>query len=694
MNCLPVTAMCLLTAQLCHAKDSEEPVFLDIITVVGLRDNQEYKDTIYTVTAPSASPDAATLLNRTPGAAVVSNGSLSGQIQYRGVFGARVPTKINFQSFHSGGPNLMDPPMHYAPSPLIDRIEVNRGIGPVDFGPSFTGGVNAILKSVDYQSTSEFKTSMDLNAAGRSADKSHAYGGSLGLSNDRLRIFTLFSREKGSDADYPDGKISNTFYERAVYGLSAGIRTETSEMGFEFRHHDTRPTGNAPFAMDIEFVQTDFLNLTASAKIGQLNVTSQLGYTEVSHGMNNFEFRPNLPDRSKRRKVMAGSHTYSGSIRGELKKNLDRTIFGIDRESAFFDVTLSNPEDANFFIDNLPAISTSRTGVFIDWGRSYPTYGFSIGSRIDVYKTEAGIAEIGTSVPLPVKNLANQFNQSDRQWDETTMDGIARFWRYQKFGTIRLSLGYKNRAPSHLERYAWLPTAASAGLADGNNYLGDLELSPENNLVIELGMDLDFESWWWRPVVYYHHVNNYIQGTQVDLTPNITDSLTEMVSAANGDSTPLRFTNVPARMYGFDSDFGIRLSNRLSLEGVFSMVRGKRRDIRDNLYRMSPDRLSLVLLYEYRNLMASLEGVFNRKQNKVSITNHEEKTAGYATANLLIQWMPAQSFLVSLGLENIFNREYRSHLSGYNRVMGSDVTLGDRIPGRGRSLYFEVRFWH
>ena len=82
--------------------------------------------------------------------ALIDNGGLSGQVQYRGLFGDRVLIRINGQRFHGGGPNAMDPPLHYAPMPLIGSVEVDRGISPVRNGPGLAGGVNARLKQVDF----------------------------------------------------------------------------------------------------------------------------------------------------------------------------------------------------------------------------------------------------------------------------------------------------------------------------------------------------------------------------------------------------------------------------------------------------------------------------------------------------------------------------------------------------------------
>jgi iron complex outermembrane receptor protein len=39
------------------------------------------------------------------------------------------------------------------------------------------------------------------------------------------------------------------------------------------------------------------------------------------------------------------------------------------------------------------------------------------------------------------------------------------------------------------------------------------------------------------------------------------------------------------------------------------------------------------------------------------------------------------------GVENVFDKYYVDHLNGTNRVAGSDVAIGSRIPGAGQFFY-------
>ena len=195
--------------------------------------------------------DAAGIAARTPGGALIQNGALSGQLSYRGLFGERVLGRINGQRFASGGPNAMDPPLHYAPSILIDRIEITRGTAPVSQGPSLSAAVNAQLVGTRFSDNGELAANAYAAGQYRSVDNSYAIGGQIGIATPRWRLGVIGSREEGEDYDYAGGMAVGTSFERQLYGVEGGFRAGEGEFFVEYRRSETDPTGNPPFALDI-----------------------------------------------------------------------------------------------------------------------------------------------------------------------------------------------------------------------------------------------------------------------------------------------------------------------------------------------------------------------------------------------------------------------------------------------------------
>jgi iron complex outermembrane receptor protein len=158
-----------------------------------------------------------------------------------------------------------------------------------------------------------------------------------------------------------------------------------------------------------------------------------------------------------------------------------------------------------------------------------------------------------------------------------------------------------------------------------------------------------------------------------------------------GDTTPLQFNNVDAKLYGFDTNWFVALTNDWQLDGTFSYVRGKRRDTSDDLYRIAPLTARTMLSYNQMNWHVGIEAVTVAKQRHVSTENEEEKTSGYGLINLSGSYSPNSQMKINAGINNLFNRSYQDHLAGYNRNNTSaDIAVGERLYGLGRSAYVNL----
>lgn len=677
------------------AQQSSSSALEDVIVVTGSPRTKAVADEVAPDFSPDVGPDVAGVIARLPGAALIDNGALSGQTQYRGLYGERLNIRIDGQSFASGGPNLMDPPLHYAPAPLVGLIVVDRGVSPVRRGPGLAGGVDARFKRVDFTDSSEAKLGYDIAALTRTANESYAVGGVVGAANNAYRFNILGSYEEGDDSQFPGGMIRDSAHKRAVYGASGGWKTGDQEFSLDLRRHKTGPTGNPPFPMDIRYVDTDFAKAEWKGVIAGLRIESVFSFADVEHAMNNFDLRPAPADPARYRETRAEARTLSGRFAVIIGAGGGDLRFGFDIEDADKNARIGNPKNVDFFIRSLPDIEIRRYGFYSEWTGAAAWLNAEIGARIDIHDASAGEAVTGPAVPMGAAMLVITFNAADRDWEKTTLDGAIRLWTDEMNGVSwRVNLARKTRTPGYIERFSWLPTEASGGLADGNVYVGDLDLKAETAWIAEFGADWRGARAFLRPTVFYRRVDDYIQGVPFDATPGVVDSLQEMVGSMNGDASPLRFANVDAELYGVDVDAGLVLVEHLRLDGAASWVWAKRRDIDDNLYRVAPAHGSLSLTYERSRWSLGAETVLVADQNKVSATNSETPTDGHALVNLFGAFEIANGVSISAGVTNLFDKEYRQHLAGYNRVALSDVALGERLPGAGRSAVIRLHLTH
>ena len=637
-------------------------------------------------------PDAAGFIARQPGAALIDNGALSGQVQLRGLFGDRILLRINGQNFASGGPNAMDPPMHYAPMVLVDRVEIARGISPVRDGPGLGGGVNAVLKQVKFGSGDSLSPQADITGQVRSVDESFAVGGIAGLASRDLRLGVIASWEEGGDTRFPGGRIAGTSYRRGVYGVHAGVRAGPGTVSFEYRRQETGTSGNPPFAMDIIYFHTDFARLGFEADVADgVQLAAHADYTAVRHRMNNFTLRP-APATAMQRETDTYANTLGADLSLRFGSERRHLRIGADLQQVDNGYVITNPAMPAFFVHALDNGRRERIAGFAEWRTGAGPVEAEMGLRVDQHRASVAAPRLGPGVPAGPANLARAFAGGLRDWQGTTVDAALRLWAETGAITPRLTLARKTRVPSLIERFSWLPTEASGGLADGNIYVGDPGLKPETAWIAELGFDWQSSTAYARPVAYYRRVDDFIQGVPFDATPGIINSPVEMVSAANGDATPLRFANVDAELWGADIAFGTRIAGPLRLDGVASYVRGRRRDVADNLYRIAPPNGRLALAWDATDWMVAMEVQGFAAQTNVSTTNSEATTRGYLLASLTGNWLIRDGLRIDAGIENLFDRQYLEHLAGYNRIAGSDVPVGARLPGPGRSAFIRLRW--
>lgn len=660
----------------------------DTIIVTAQRRDAITSDAIAAPRQIALPADAAAIAARVAGGDIFGNGGLSGQLSYRGLAGERVLGRVNGQRFATGGPNAMDPPLHYAPSILVDRIDVARGIAPVAEGPALGGAINAQLLEAQFTSSEAMAPQIRFASQYRSVDNSTAAGGLAALASDTWRIGLIASREEGDDYRFPGGTAVGTAFARALYGIHAGYRTGAGELFVEYRRHETDPSGNPPFALDMVYFDTDFVQGGFRGTLGEnVALNLRLGHVAVRHLMDNQTLRAPAAPPPRARATFADADTITAEASLRFGRSGRYVEVGSDAEITDRFVTITNPANPAFFIQSQPNVTAERMGAYLQWRGALGAAEFEAGGRIDRTSQSAGIPQLGAAVPMGPRVLAGQFIASSRAVDDSTFDAALRIWVPGETLTPRLNLARKSRVPSVLERFAWLPTEASFGLADGNIYVGNQMLRPEVAYIAEAGVDFANDWLTFRPTLFYRRIDDFIQGTPFDATPGVLDNPAEMIAAMNGDPTPLQFRNTAAELYGADMDFVIRPAAQLELAGTASIVRGQRRDIADDLYRIPPANLRVSATWANDWLALGAEIFAAADQNAVSRTNDELPGQGFVTIGLFARASLGQGLALEAGIENLADARYAPHLAGRSRVEASDVPLFEPLPGASRGVW-------
>lgn len=670
-----------LLAGFAHAND------LEVITISAQQQNMSIDDFIATGTAISA--DTSDWLASVPGANANKNGPVSGIAQYRGMFGDRVSVHIDGHDVIGSGPNAMDAPLSYAPPMMLEKVSVYRGIAPVSAGHDTIGGaIDVELVQPEFGDASGIEISGSFQAGYRSVNEADSYAALVNIANKQHAFQAYYSLMDANNRESGDGRtIFPTLFEKDQFGLSYRVAHGDNSTTLGYHNVNTNPSGTPTLAMDIDYIDSDRFTLGGDLKFSDWEIDWSIGYLSSDHGMGNFIFRP-IPNPAAFRRTTVSADTIDFKLHGETEIGGGTLLVGIDGYLAEHDGFLTNPNNPAFLINNFNDIEDNRIGLFAQWQQSINDTSYTVGAQLKSNRSDAGdISHFMAGILPPVTALVNRFNDADRSQSETNFD-LAATVNHQLDNTTRVhaSLGVKQRAPSYQERFLWFPLPITGGLGDGKTYVGNLDLDSETAYQFNAGFHFSNKKWLVSPNVFYQRIDDYIQGT-----PS-TDPVVVMVATnVMGDESPLQFNNVEAEIYGLDVNWRYSLSSQLQLSGVASYIKGKRRDIDDNLYRIAPPNASVRLQYMGENWQGEIAVTGYAEQDDVSATNEETATPGYGVMDVSVSYHFPKATL-QIGVNNLLDKNYAHHLSGLNRALGSDVAIGEKVLAEGRNLFATIQY--
>ena len=510
------------------------------------------------------------------------------------------------------------------------------------------------------------------------------------MANQNNRFHVIGSAELGQDYRVGGGgRVEPSEYTRYQFGGGYGVKLGEQEVGLDYRYNDTNKSGTPALPMDIMKVNTHLAKADYAGALGPVGLDAVFSFNDVDHVMNNFSLRtPPAAGPARWRQNHATSQGGGWSLAGDIEWLKGTFELGVDGHLANHDARITNPNAAAFFVDQFSNARKDRYGTWAEWtGNVARRWDLELGVRYTRVSMNSGEVD-GTPAQTapPATRLRDAFNAADRKQTDDLVDAVAKVG-FSPRDDMRFEVagGRKTRAASYVERYGWLPTQAASGLADGHNYVGDIGLAPE--VSYEFAAEVEWMSKrgvYLAPRVFYRRVFDYIQGTP-STNPDVI-----AVSTANGDPNPLEFSNVDAELYGVDLAYGSTLPWNFQLDGILSYVRGKRLDISDDLYRISPLHGRTTLTYQRDSWSVAVEGEYAAAQDDVSATNDEQATGGWGILNIYATWDPWDQLGFVTGVNNVTDNNYADHLAGISRVTGSGVTAGDSVPSPGVSYFIRA----
>ncbi|WP_293747648.1 TonB-dependent receptor [uncultured Paraglaciecola sp.] len=551
---------------------------LETIEVIGHQENSTMKLDVQGLNDNSA--DYRDSLQRLPGININGNGPVTGIPQYRGLFGDRLSINIDGAPIDGAGPNAMDSPLSHMVSKPTSKLIFYRGIAPVTAGVETLGGAVKIETDTSQQFSMQPSLSARVNAQGNDQGSAEHYTGHLGYANDTFFVSLNGMQQQRDRVEDGRGlKVPNSFYARSGFGSEFGVRNGQHQVHGVYQRVDTDDSGTPALAMDINYIDAAWYRLnytyskTSHSAAGMQLQLKAYGNSN-QHDMNNFDHRPlNSPMQARLNSVDSIARGYEGIWQDSF--DYGAMTAGMSWHNNSHNSVITNPLMGSLQVNNFSQVERTKKSAYLEWLTELEDIALTFGSRLTKVNMQASnIAHSMAMMNPNVATLVERFNQSERDLDFSLMDislhaqsSLEGAWQWQA------AIAQKQRAPSYTELYVWLPLGISAGLADGNNYLGNLNLYEETAKQLDLGFSYNSAALTIAPRVFYQSIQDYIVGSPSE------DGLANMISTMTSGKSPLQWQNSDATIWGTDLLMSSQLTTQIDLEMTASWVRGTRDDI-------------------------------------------------------------------------------------------------------------------
>ena len=573
----------------------------------------------------------------------------------------------------------------------IERVEVLRGPGALQYGGSAVGGVvnvidNRISREASFDAKGGVAGKLDLGLA--SGNRERGAGALLETGTDRYALhvdafdrstgdvkvpitltcnkssgFSLTNRICNSDSHVKGGGVGGSVFFDQGY-LGASVSSYRSNYGTVAEPDVTIGMKSNRFALEGEV-----RNLGGVIQ----SVKGQYSYTDYVHT----EFDAGAPGTVFKNKGsdlrLEARHAKLGNLEGMVGVQLESTRFSADGDEAFAPYSQTRQQA-------LFAYEEYGTG----WGK------LSFGGRLDSVRVES----LGNPNPALAKFTPGRRDFKPTSYAFGALVNVAPQWQ------LTSNLAYTERAPKDYELFANGPHVATRGYE-----IGDAKLGKEQATQLDIGAAWKSGANAFTFNTYVSNFKNYIGLVQ---TPGVTrnksdgevnpvnDLLSPGFSQATGNAfDPLnefRYQQVRARFTGMEASGTIRLAGGaepldLALRG--DMVRATNLSTGQPLPRIPPMRLGATLKYASGPFGASFG--FDRSAAQNRVPAGDRATAAYTLWNTAVNYRikagPA-SMLWYARLDNITNRlAYRA-----TSVLTTTVFPAAPLPGRSLKVGLQASF--
>lgn len=522
----------------------------------------------------------------------------------------------------------------------VNQIEVLRGPKVLTKTSTTIGGVVNVIRN---EIPNEIHNQIHFSLGGYGETVNNGFLAAI-MTEIPYKPFALrleLSRRKADDLKTPVVKLKNSYSQN--YNSSAGLSfvEDFGHIGASVRFFNLDYgipggfIGAHPNGVDIEMYRR------------QVNLESKID-------MNSAYFKSlnlNLSHVYYRHKEFEASGRIGAEFRiinslGQLNlmhDNLiffDNGIFGLSFEHRDFNI--------GGFVFTPPTKSINISAYLFE-NYSDGKFSFEIGARYNFDDIKPQYEKLFSSIGAVQRKIFHTYSLS-----------LSGMYQLTEKVYVGANISKSSRTPTIEELFSEGPHLAAYSFEVGNP-----NLKAESGIGTELFVYHKFQDLFFNINLFYNNLNSYI-------IPRNSGEINFQTFL------PIYKTSgIEAKLYGIDGEIEWKIFNQITLHSSMSYTHGVLKESSAPLPQIPPLKGLFEIKYSTENFIIGVNSEVAASQKRVDV--FELPTTGYTVLNAYFQFAISWDSLInnfSISIDNIFNTEYRNHLSRVKSV----------LPEAGRNL--------
>ncbi len=610
-----------------------------------------------------------------PGFAVNSDGAQGQNPVIRGLKKESIVLLVDGMRFNSAQP--AGAVASFMAFGLADRVEAVKGPASVLYGTGALGGaINVLMPQARFEPGAKFSA----GASYDSASQGMRGTGVMNLSQGDHALMLGASLARIDDYEAPDGRVNRSGYDSNSFIGQYRFRIDgQQQLRLSLQQHEDRDVW---YPGSTKYNVPNYGTTTVHSP-KQDRTLAEIGYSRKGSG----EAPINVDVRAYYQEMERLIYSYSTTL-GRNNSETDVTFHtkGLDAKADWLvhpqhllsfgmnlwqmdaspDRLVANPM-AGFAMqrsDPFDSGSIRALGFYVQDDMRFGQLNVLAGLRHDTVKGSA--ASVANSrAPFGPRTTAGLDNE-----DSAFSGSLGASYEVAPLFRPYASLARGFRAGEMRERYESSPRG------DGYYYVGNPQIKPEISTQLELGVKGQNEKLAWSAAVYRNRISDYMSGQDISGSARAG----QICPPANVNACKETVNISKVVIDGFEAQGKWQAWQGHWLKAGVTILRGENEELNEPLFQMPADELSLGWEgHVAPGWTADVTGRFVREQNRVATVfsrGSENKTSGFATADLGATWRMNRQHTFRVALKNLFDREYHEHLS--DGVSGREIHL----PGR------------